>query len=208
MEKVKKEIAKDETENQELQVSEMLREPMELGKVFAASGIFKDVKTAAQAVVKILAGKELGLSPIESMNSLYIVNDKIAVLATMIAARIKRSAKYDYRVIKLDETECSISFVSMNGVDEFKELGISTYTIKDAAKAGIVNKDNWRNYPRNMLFARALSNGARWYCPDSLASFHSVEELQDLSAEKPAVITIDKNGEVKSEEVKNGKEKL
>ena len=32
--------------------------------------------------------------------------------------------------------------------------------------AGLDSNTNWRKYPRNMLFARAISNGARWYCPD------------------------------------------
>ncbi len=184
-------------EKKELQALEILKEPMALGEVFAASGIFKDIKTAAQAVVKILAGKELGLSPIEAMNSLYIVNDKIAVLTNTIASRIKKSGKYDYAIDKLDEQECIITFVAVNG-GEPKELGKSIFTIKDAAKAGIVNKDNWKNYPRNMLFARALSNGARWYCPDSLSSFHSVEELEDNgNGNKEKVITIDaQTGEV------------
>ena len=63
----------------EIQALEILREPKALGEVFAESGMFTDVKTAAQAVVKIIAGKELGLSPIESMNSLYMVNGKIAI---------------------------------------------------------------------------------------------------------------------------------
>lgn len=182
-------------ENKSLQPLEILKEPMALGEVFAASGIFKDVKTAAQAVVKILAGKELGLSPIEAMNSLYIINDKIAVLTNTIASRIKKSGKYDYKINKLDEIECSITFLAVNG--ETKELGISVFTIKDAAKAGIVNKDNLKNYPRNMLFARALSNGARWYCPDSLSSFHSVEELED-NGKKESIVTIEAEGEVRT----------
>jgi len=188
----------DKEMDDKFQALEILREPMALGEVFAASGIFKDVKTAAQAVVKILAGKELGLTPIEAMNSLYIVNDKIAVLAATIASRIKKSAKYDYKINKLDETECSITFLLVNN-GETKELGISVFTIKDAAKAGIVNKDNWKNYPRNMLFARAISNGARWYCPDSLSSFHSVEELEEAPKEEKT-ISIDAQGEV----VENG----
>jgi len=183
-------------ENKSLQALEILKEPMALGEVFAASGIFKDIKTAAQAVVKILAGKELGLSPIEAMNSLYIVNDKIAVLTNTIASRIKKSGKYDYAIDKLDEKECTITFIALNGGDP-KELGKSTFTIADAAKAGIVNKDNWKNYPRNMLFARALSNGARWFCPDSLSSFHSVEELED-NGKKESVVAIDAEGEVKT----------
>lgn len=172
---------------------------MALGEVFAASGIFKDVKTAAQAVVKILAGKELGLTPIESMNSLYIVNDKIAVLTNIIASRIKKSGKYDYVVDKLDNEECQITFLSIkNG--ESKDIGKSIFTIKDAAKAGIVNKDNWKGYPRNMLFCRALSNGARWYCPDSISSYHSIEELEDIPVDKTEIVTIDSGGEVKKAE--------
>ena len=33
---------------------------VKMGEVYAASGLFKDVKTAAQAVVKIMAGFEIG----------------------------------------------------------------------------------------------------------------------------------------------------
>ena len=38
--------------------------------------------------------------------------------------------------------------------------------MKDASAAGLTNKDNWKKYPRNMLFARAISNGQKWYAPD------------------------------------------
>ena len=41
----------------ELQVIDELRQPMAIGEVFAKSGMFPDVKSQAQAVVKILAGK-------------------------------------------------------------------------------------------------------------------------------------------------------
>ena len=44
-------------------------------------------------------------------------------------------------------------------------IGISTFTMKDAANAGL-SGDNWRKFSRNMLFARCISNGAKWYCPD------------------------------------------
>jgi DUF1365 family protein len=44
------------------------------------SGLFPDVKTASQAVVKILCGKELGLSPFQSMKDLYIINITIRKL--------------------------------------------------------------------------------------------------------------------------------
>jgi hypothetical protein len=44
-----------------------------------------------------------------------------------------------------------------------ESLGVSTFTIDDAKKA---QTKNLEKFPRNMLFARAISNGARWYCPD------------------------------------------
>lgn len=169
---------------------EILKEPMALGEVFAESGIFKDVKTAAQAVVKIVAGRELGLSAIESMNAFYIVNDRITIYASAIAGLVKKSGKYDYKVIKLTDEECTIEFFY-----EKESVGAVTFTLKDAAKAGIVNKDVWKSYPKNMLFARAITNGARWFCPDALCSYQSTEEIMDLPKDTKT-ITINEEGEV------------
>lgn len=44
---------------------------------FIGSGAFPKVKNAEQALVIIKAGSEMGMQPIESMNSLYIVNGTI-----------------------------------------------------------------------------------------------------------------------------------
>ncbi len=183
-----------------------LAETMSLGDIFIKSGMFPDMKSQAQALVKILAGRELGLSPLESMTNIYIVNGKVALQAKVISALIKKSEKYNYHIDKLDNEECTITFFQRNG--QIKEVGKSTFTIKDAAKAGIVNKDSWKSYPKNMLFARALSNGARFYCPD-VYSAYTPEELEPVSGTKtqveqsvPEVITISTEGEVKRGEEK------
>ena len=85
-------------------------------------------------------------------------------------------------------------------MQEGKEIGKSSFTTKDAAKAGIINKAVWQNYPKNMLFARALSNGARFFCPD-VYSAYTPEELENVngksgSVELPTVIEVSANGEV------------
>lgn len=182
----------------QMTVTESLIEPMAFGEVFVNSGMFKDLKTQAEAVVKILAGRELGLAPLESMTNIYIVNGKVALQAKIIGSLIKKSPKYDYIVNKLTAEECEITFYA---IEEGKkvEVGKSTFTIKDAAKAGLVNKQVWKDYPRNMLFARALSNGARWYVSDVFCGY-TAEEI-----EKPreATSTITINGEGKVAE--NGK---
>lgn len=57
-----------------------------------------------------------------------------------------------------------------------KSLGVTEFSAKDAAKAGTKNMDK---FPRNMLFARAMSNGVRWFCPDVMngSAVYTPEEL-------------------------------
>ena len=140
-----------------------LREDMqlsELGNVLVRSGFFQDAKDASQAIVKVLAGRELGFGPIASMTGVNIIKGRVSLSANLIAAAIKRSGKYNYRVAKLSEEECLLIFFEGQ-----QEVGRSSFTSEDAKRAGLAG-DNWSKYRRNMNFARALSNGAKWYCPD------------------------------------------
>jgi len=70
-----------------------LDDVLRLGEVFAKSGMFSDVKDAAQAVVKIMAGRELGLPPLFSMTRIYMVKGQVALSATAMAALIKTVAR-------------------------------------------------------------------------------------------------------------------
>ena len=163
---------------------EVLKEPMALGQVFSESGFFPDAKTQAQAVVKIMAGRELGLSPFQAMSGIYMINGRLALQAGVMSSLIKRSKKYDYTVDEHTAEGCKISSYDTTK-EEHRLLGVREFTTKDAAKAGIVNGVNWKNYPKNMVFARALSNGARWFCPDVICGWYTSEEMQDV---EPAVV--------------------
>lgn len=132
-----------------------------LGKVMAASGFFKDAAGQAQAIVKILAGRELGFGAVASMTGIFIVKEKVTLSANLMAAAIKRSGKYNYRVRSIGPTACRLEFFEGG-----ESVGISEFTIEKAKAAGLVNNPTWQKFPENMLFARAISNGARWYAPD------------------------------------------
>jgi len=138
-----------------------LNETMEIGKLLAQSGYFADSRDAAQAVVKVLAGRELGFGPIASMTGVNIIKGKVTLSANLIAAAIKRSGRYNYRVVTLTDEDCRIDFY-----EKGERIGTSTFSMADAKEAGLTTGDNWRKFKRNMLFARAISNGAKWYCPD------------------------------------------
>jgi hypothetical protein len=132
-----------------------------LGKVLSQSGYFQDARDAAQAIVKVLAGRELGIGPIQAMVGIYIVKGRVTLSANLIAAAIKRSGHYNYRVKRMDDKGCAIEFFEGSTA-----IGTSTFDETDARAAGLLGGDNWKKFPRNMYFARAMSNGAKWYCPD------------------------------------------
>jgi len=144
-------------------------------KAMAASGFFTDTKQASQAIVKILAARELGLGPFAGMTGVNIIQGKPAFGANIMAACVKKSGRYNYRVTEMTEKACSIEFMERLG-GKWIAVGISTFTIEDARKAGTKNLDK---FPRNMLFARAMSNGVKWFCPDVMngSTVYTPEEL-------------------------------
>lgn len=145
-------------------------EVMNMAKLFAESGMFTDAKQASQAFVKIMAGQEIGIPPFAAMSGVHIIQGKPTIGAGLIASTIKGSGKYDYRVITQTDKACSIDFYQGKDI-----IGNSTFTIDDAKKAGTKNIDK---FPKNMLFARAISNGVKWYCPDVFSGpVYTPEEL-------------------------------
>lgn len=155
-----------------------ISEMMEIGKLFAESGMFVDAKQQSQAFVKILAGSEIGIPAFAAMSGIHIIQGKPTIGAGLIAARVKGSGKYDYKVTEQTEKICSIDFYQ--GKDK---IGTSTFTIEDAKKAGTKNLDK---FPKNMLFARAISNGVKWYTPDVFSGpVYVPEEMEQTTIDTP-----------------------
>ena len=132
-----------------------------IGQVFKDSGYFKDTASEAQAITKVLAGKELGIPPFAAMSGIHIIQGKAELGYAMLAGLIKRSPNYNYRVTTHTIQECIIQFME-NG----EPCGVSSFSMDDANKAGLLSNPTWKKYPKNMLFARAISNGFKFYCPD------------------------------------------
>ena len=126
-------------------------------QVLYKSRYFSDVQDEAKAIVKVMAGAELGLPPFASMTGIHIIQGKPALGANVIATLIKNDPRYNYRVLEHTDNVCRIQFY-----EDGQPCGVSEFTAKDAQKAGTKNMDK---YPKNMLFARAISNGAKWYTP-------------------------------------------
>lgn len=160
---------------------------LKLGEVFAKSGYFADAKAESQAIVKILAGQEMGIAPLAAMTGIHIIEGKPSIGAGLMAAAIKRHPKYDYKVLHSDDESCEVEFYE-NG----KPVGRTSYSVKEAVEKGIAKandgklKKNWRTFPQQMCFSRCISNGHRMYCPDVFGPLpaYSTEEMDDRDDSK------------------------
>jgi hypothetical protein len=168
---------KKKTEGTALAVQETrisLPQAQEYAKIFIDSGLFEDTKDMAKATVKILAGREIGVEPLTAMTGIHLIKGKVAIGANLMASAIKRSGKYNYRIIKHNDNECVIEFYEGTEL-----LGSSSFSMADAQRAEI-NRDNYRKYPKDMVFARAISRGVKWYCPDVFGcTVYDPSELKD-----------------------------
>jgi hypothetical protein len=138
-----------------------------LGEIMWKSGFFADTRSQAQAIVKILAGAELDFGPVASMNGISIISGRTTLGANLVGAAIQRSGRYRYRVVEQTNERCTIDFFEMaSGGKEREKIGSSTFSMEDARAAQLAETANWKKFPRNMLWSRAMTNGARWFCPD------------------------------------------
>jgi hypothetical protein len=152
-----------------------------LGRIMARSGLFPDITRESQAVVKVLAGRELGIGPFAAMSDIHLVDGTPVVGARILAALVRRSDVYDYRVVEWTNERCAIDFYRHG---EKLEPTV-TFTDDDARRAGLDQPrrdgtpSNHTRFPRNMKFARAISNGVGLHCPDLTAgcSLYTPDEL-------------------------------
>lgn len=161
-----------------------------MGDVFFKSGMFADLKSAAQAIVKIQAGRELGLPPVYSMQRLYMVDGKLGMAAETMLALLKsyKNGKYNYRVKEHTDKKCSLTFY-----EDGQEVYVSTFSLEDARRARLIKPNGaWEKYPRALLFSRAASQGVRIVAPDAVGGGYTLEELQGIVEEKGETTMIPK----------------
>lgn len=121
----------------------------------------------------IAMGRDLGLNAALSLQLIHIIGGKPALSAGARATFLAQ-AGYSWRPVVHTDKQCTLRFWDKNGpmtdVDG-KPLDV-TITIEDAERAGWVQNSrgsgkvgNYDKVPKNMLFARVISNFHRWYAP-------------------------------------------
>lgn len=126
-----------------------------------------------------LAAREMNLPPMMALNGgMYTFSGLVSLSAQMINMMIV-NAGHRADVIELTDTKCHIVFWRCDRVEGQGKTFPYTFTMEMAQKAGYGNKDNWKKHPRDMLFSRCLSGGARKFMPDVLMNAYVHGELED-----------------------------
>jgi hypothetical protein len=191
-----------------LSVVRNLEHAVQVGEIIFRSNAVDGIRNAHQAVVKIIAGMELGFGPLASVMNVHFIEGKPSIGAHLRAALVKASDKYDYEIIQNDPTVCELAFyersltsggdVRKRGAGWIKKPHTIKITIQHAQEKGWTvsrggkDKSNWSTVPEDMLFARAISRGQRQHCPDLTGGLvlYDPDELDNGGAVVDASFTV------------------
>ena len=149
------------------------------GNYIAKSGLF-GVKTPEQAIALMLVAQAEGRNPFEAARDYHIIQGRPDLKADAILARFQRAGG-TVRWMELSDTKAVAEFSHPQG----GKVTID-WDLDRAKRAGLIGKDNWKNYPRQMLRARVISEGVRTIYPGVCVGTYTVEEVQDMVASMPA----------------------
>lgn len=142
------------------------------GALLKSGMIPSHYKTPEAVLVAVLTGRELGFSPLRAVNTLYVIDGKPSLYAQALKA-MAISAGGKFESANWDDTMCTIRATRGDWVEEY------TYTLEDAKKAGLAERDNWRKRPKNMLYARCVAVLINNMFADVVAGLSAKEVLED-----------------------------
>jgi len=151
-----------------------------MAETFIASGALpQNLRNVAQVVVVLQAGTELGMKPMEAINSLYLVNGAVNVWGK---ATTKLVRKHGWSIQYSEpNTDTCVATITKE-----KESYTETATFQDAQKSGFTAKDgkikfSWSEGNNRKLKLRymALSNLIKTYIPEVLDGAGDIQEVAD-----------------------------
>ncbi|MBM3187675.1 MAG: hypothetical protein FJZ90_03025 [Chloroflexi bacterium] len=173
---------------------------MAQGEMIVKAGIFgRKFETAAQVVAVMLAGREMGLTPMQAATELYVVNGQVGMSGKVMQALFERGGQQWFRITE-SSAERVRGIVHLRDGSEHEH--ILTYAEADNAKwtQNWSNKDGkwtpkstWRGMPRIMLEWAWKRTAIRKHDPGALLGNVVIEDMPELptdTAELDALIQL------------------
>lgn len=149
-----------------------LSEMQVMAEAVARSGLF-GMKSADQALALMLVAQSENRHPATVTQDYDIIQGKACRKTHSVMARFQQmGGKVEWH--QLNDSIADATFSHPAG----GSLRIE-WTIDQAKKAKLADKDNWKNYPRAMLRARVIAEGVRAVYPAAIGGMMVSEEAAD-----------------------------
>jgi len=140
----------------------------------------------AAITAAILYGDEVGIGPMQSLAHIAVINGRPTLAAETQRALILQ-AGHDLWIEEATVTRCTVAG-RRRGSEQTSRV---TWTLDDAKRAGIAGKQPWRQYPRQMLLARASAELARAIFADAIGGMAATEELEGGEAIENGAVEVE-----------------
>lgn len=157
--------------------------------VFKSGMAPKGINSAEQAMVTILHGLEVGMSPMMALQSIATINGRPTLYGDGALGLVQSSGlmewiKESYEGVENTDTFKAVCEVKRKGDKEIKR---GEFSIAQAKKAQLFGKPGpWQQYLKRMLQMRARGFALRDGFSDALRGLHIAEEVQDIPTVKDA----------------------
>jgi hypothetical protein len=142
-------------------------------------GLLKNIATPLDALALADAGAAFGMTPLTALRSFHMVEGKPVLAADrMVALCLAHPACMAFGVEVSTAERCVYMGRRRQRDGSITEQRVE-WTMKRALAAGVAGKPVWKQYPDQMLRARAGSELARMLFPDAMAGIYTAEELGD-----------------------------
>lgn len=166
-----------------------IQEAFHLAGILVASRLLpRAVTTPEAAFAIIMTGRELGLTAMQSLRSIHVIEGKTTLSADLIASLVKsnRDVCHWFRLV---ESTDQIATYETHRVGEPSPTRMS-FSWSDATRAGLTGKDNWKKYPSAMLRARCITALARAVYPDLAMGLYDTEEIETVAPRAPYEVIV------------------
>jgi len=145
----------------------------QMAEVAANSKMF-GFKNPQEALAIMLLCQAENMHPAVAMRDYHVIQGRPALKADAMLARFQAAGG---SVTWKEYTDEQVTGVFTHPQGGTLELG---WSLAQAKRIGIANKDNWSKYPRAMLRARTISEGIRAVFPGCVVGVYTPEEVQDF----------------------------
>ncbi|TCO57187.1 hypothetical protein [Actinocrispum wychmicini] len=145
-----------------------LDQAMRYAHVLAQADILPDRLRgkSSNTLAIILYGQQLNVPPVVAVNTISVVNGRPMIEGKLLLSKL-REAGHSYKRVESTTTRCVVEITRGDTGEVFTE----EFTWDDAKIAQLTGKDNYKKYPKKMLFWRAVAGGIDLACPEVKMGF-------------------------------------